>query len=348
MITRTATVFPERARRVLRRFRRPARCLAVVSAVVVLVAGAAAAALRLQFTGTPAAWAKTTGHDALWLGHAWVDGRRTRADVAALAVRLRDTGIRDVYFHSGPYAADGSLPPSRHPNVVNFLKWWRELLPEVRVSAWLGQDIKDILDLDDPAARRRAVAGATGLVRLGFDGVHYNFEPVNDGDRNLLDVLRATRAALGPDRTLSFATHQIEPFPGLRHPLRVVAGHGKYWTPGYFRQVGELVDQVAIMTYDAYLPLASLYGGHVVRQATLALEHTPAGTAILIGAPAYHDHGWSRLDAAESVAVAAEGARLALTRHGRPRQHFGLALYVDFAATEQDWREYREAWIDPR
>jgi len=351
VIARTATVFSELsgwARRVARRLRRPARVLAVVSAVVLLIAVAAVAALRLQFTGTPAAWAKTTGHDALWLGHAWVDGRRTEADVAALAVRLRATGIRDVYVHSGPFEWDGRLPPSKYPNAGNFLKWWREHLPGVRVSAWLGQVVKNGLDLGDPAARRRVVAGAAGLARLGFDGVHYDFEPVGDGDRNLLEVLRATRAAIGPGRVLSVATHQIEPLAGVRHPFRLVLGHDKYWTPGYFRQVAALTDQVAIMTYDSFLPLAGLYGGHVVRQAALALEHVPAEKTILIGAPAYHDHGWHRLDAAESVAVAAEGARLALTRHGRPRERFGLALYVDFAATEQDWREYQEGWVAPR
>ncbi|MEV5409477.1 hypothetical protein AB0K60_11660 [Thermopolyspora sp. NPDC052614] len=352
MIARTATPALERLRRIARRLRRPARLLAraaaVALAVVLLIAGAAAAALRAQFTGTPAVWAKTSGHDALWLGHAWVDGRRTEADVAALAVRLRATGIRDVYVHSGPYGWDGALSPTKYPNAGNFLKWWRKHLPDVRVSAWLGQAVKNGLDLGDPAARRRVVAGAADLTRLGYDGIHYDFEPVNDGDPNLLAVLRATRTAIGPDRPLSVATHQIEPLSGVRHPLRLVMGHDKYWTTAYFRQVADLVDQVAIMTYDSFLPFESLYGGHVVRQATLALENLPPHKTILIGAPAYHDHGWSRLDASESVAVAAEGARLALTDHGSPRERFGLAPYVDFAATEQDWREYQQSWVSPR
>jgi hypothetical protein len=41
--------------------------------------------------------------------------------------------------------------------------------------------------------------------------------------------------------------------------------------------------------------------------------------------------------------MAAEGAKLALSAHGR-RERFGLALYVDFAATEEDWREYMTRW----
>ncbi|MFD0659386.1 hypothetical protein [Thermocatellispora tengchongensis] len=85
----------------------------------------------------------------------------------------------------------------------------------------------------------------------------------------------------------------------------------------------------------------------MARQTELALHTVPEKTGLLIGAPAYHDHGGPFLDAAESVAGAAEGARLALTEHGRPRHRVGLALYVDFAATETDWKEYRTAWLRP-
>ncbi|GAB3890047.1 hypothetical protein GCM10027612_33550 [Microbispora bryophytorum subsp. camponoti] len=88
-------------------------------AVPVVLALAGAAALRLQFAGTPAGWARTTGHDALWMGHAWVDGRRTEADVRALAVRLRASGIKDVYVHSGPFKYDGTLPPTATPTPAN-------------------------------------------------------------------------------------------------------------------------------------------------------------------------------------------------------------------------------------
>jgi hypothetical protein len=324
--------------------------IALTAAVVTALGLIAAAALRLQFTGSPAGWAKTTGHDALWMGHAWVDGRRTAADLDAFAVRIRASGIRDVYVHSGPLSFDGTLKADKYPNAVNFLKWWRAKLPGVRVSAWLGQSVNDNgkkhLDLNDTAARARVVSGAKTLVGLGFDGVHYDFEPVSNGDSAFLDVLRETRQAIG-GKLLSTATQQIEPLTGVRHPFRLAMGHDKYWTPDYFHQVADIADQVAIMTYDSWVPLESLYGGHVVRQAELALDTVPEHKTILIGAPAYHDHGWSLSDRAESVATAAEGTRLALTDHG-PRPNLGLALYVDFAATGQDWKEYTESWVRPR
>ncbi|MFI6451158.1 hypothetical protein ACIBF6_06345 [Streptosporangium amethystogenes] len=304
------------------------------------------ATLTLQFTGTPAPWAKTTGHDALWLGHAWVDGRKTHDDVRTLAARLRKTGIKDVYLHSGPFDRDGTLPIERYPRAVDLLKWWREELPKVRISAWLGQKVDGTLDLDDAASRRRVLDGARAIMALGFDGVHYNFEPIGDGDTEFLDLLTRTRVIVG-DGLLSTSTPQIEPFPLTRPAVRAVLGHDKYWSPDYFRQVANLTDQVAIMTYDSYLPFPSVYGGYVVRQSTLALELVPEEKTVLIGAPAYHDHNVSWADEAESVEKAARGARLALTSYGKTRERFGLAIYVDFAATKEDWAEYDKFWFKP-
>ncbi|TYB58581.1 glycoside hydrolase family 18 protein [Nonomuraea sp. PA05] len=320
--------------------RRGLRLLALALAVVLALGGLLAAALRIQFTGAPAAWAKSTGNDALWLGHAWVDGRRTEQDVQKLAVRLRTTGIKDVYVHSGPFEWDGRLDPAKYPNAGNFVQWMRKHLPGIRISAWLGQAVKNGLDLDDAASRANVLAGVAAIMKQGYDGIHYNFEPIGDDDAEFLDLLDRTRQHT---RLLSTSTPQIEPFFGMRLTARAVLGHDKYWSEGYFRQVVDRVDQVAIMTYDSFTPSQSLYGGYVARQARLALDLVPDSKALYIGAPAYHDHGVPWLDQAESVAMAAEGARLALSDHGR-RERFGLALYVDFAATEEDWREYMLRW----
>ncbi|MFG2078437.1 hypothetical protein [Nonomuraea maritima] len=320
------------------------RVLALALAVVVALSGLLAAALRLQFTGAPAAWAMSTGNDALWLGHMWVDGRRTERDVEKLAVRLRETGVRDVYVHSGPFEWDGRLDPAKYPRARTFIRWMDKYLPDVRVSAWLGQAVKNGLDLDDPAARTNVLAGVADIMAQGYDGIHYNFEPIGDGDEGFIDLLDRTRQHTD---LLSTSVPQIEPYAGMRLTARAVLGHDKYWSQGYFSQVVARVDQVAVMTYDSFLPTQSLYGGHVARQTALGLDLVPKDKTLLIGAPAYHDHGVAWADAAESVAAAAEGARLGLTEHGR-RERFGLALYVDFAATEEDWHEYMSQWVTTR
>lgn len=321
--------------------RRGLRLIALASVVVVALIGVLAAAFRLQFTGTPAGWAMSTGNDALWLGHMWVDGRRDEQDVRVLAERLRTTGIKDLYVHSGPFEHDGRLDPAKYPEAPQFVQWAKLHMPGVRVSAWLGQRVKDGLDLDDPAARQNVLDGVADVMKAGFDGVHYNFEPLGDGDTDFLVLLEETRRHAS---LVSTSVPQIEPYPLMRVPSRAVLGHDKYWSRGYFQEVVSRVDQVAIMTYDSGMPLQSLYGGHVARQAELALDLVPESKSLLIGAPAYHDHELPWGDAAESVAVAGQGAKLALSAHG-PRERFGLALYVDFAATSEDWREYEENWL---
>ncbi|GAA2303658.1 glycoside hydrolase family 18 protein [Nonomuraea roseoviolacea subsp. roseoviolacea] len=325
--------------------RRGLRLLALALVVVVALVGLLAAAFRVQFTGDPAGWAKSTDNDALWLGHMWVDGRRTRADVAELAERLRGTGIRDLYVHSGPFEADGRLDPAKYPAARNFVKWVHAALPGVRVSAWLGQKVDGVLDLDDARSRANVLDGVRAVVAAGFDGVHYNFEPIGSGDEEFLDLLARTRPLT---RLLSTSTPQIEPYPLMRPAARLALSHDKYWSQDYFRRVAERVDQVAVMTYDTGMPMRPLYGGYVARQAELALDLVPEDRLLLVGAPAYHDHGVSWSDDAESVADAARAARLALSEHGSDhgrRERFGLAMYVDFAATEQDWREYASEWL---
>jgi Glycosyl hydrolases family 18 len=332
----------------IRRFgwRRPLRVAVLVLALLLSVPVAAGVALRLEDVGHPDPRARARGHDAVWLGHAWVDGRRTEADVLALAGRIRGTGVQDLYVHTGPLGADGGLSPTRYPKAVWAVRALRTAMPGVRVQAWLGQQVgrtRGDLDLDHPATRARVVISAQQVLDTGFDGVHFDFEPVTDGDPGFLAVLDATRAvAHQRSRVLSIAAAHVEPTTGFTGVGNPIVGHAKWWTPGYLRQVARRVDQVAIMSYDTALPLRSLYGGYVRRETDVALRSVPAPAELLIGLPAFHTDNAGHRASAETVAAAIRGVRLALGADSR--QGFGVALYVDFGATESDWSAYRRDW----
>ncbi|WP_344233063.1 hypothetical protein [Kribbella hippodromi] len=314
----------------------------MTAAIVLLVVaplGSFAISLRVQYAGEPSADARTRNHDALWLGHAWVDGRKTAADVTALGARLRGTGIRDLYVHTGPLEHDGSLPLAKvSPKARWFVEAIRAAAPGVRVQAWLGDVVRPGKDpgmnLDDPGVRQKVVASAKSVLEQGFQGIHYDFEPVRSGSKGYLAVLDETRA-LGT--TLSVAAAQIDPLWYL-HSIPV----DKWWSQDYFRQVAERVNQIAVMSYDTAMPLESLYGGYVAKQTNLALAVTPPGTDLLMGLPAYWESNPAHWSHAETVTAAVRGARLGLG--DSPRQNFGLALYVDFAATDADWAAYRDGW----
>jgi hypothetical protein len=76
-----------------------------------------------------------------------------------------------------------------------------------------------------------------------------------------------------------------------------------------------------------------------------ALYAVPSDVALLIGVPAFHDaHDLGHSSSAETVAAAIRGVRLALPQGTPTDRAFGVALYVDFAATDADWSAYTEDW----
>ncbi|MFF8941213.1 hypothetical protein ACF1A5_02820 [Streptomyces sp. NPDC014864] len=338
---------PSRRRRRLRLARRLA--LAVVLAVLLPLL-AAEAALRVNYTGDPAEGTRTRSRDAIWLGHAWVDGRKKDADVAALARRLRGTGIRDLYVHAGPLEHDGTLPESAYRNAPWLLRSVHRALPGVRVQAWLGDKLAsegpDGLRLERAGTRAAVVRSTREVLSTGFDGAHFDLEPLHSGDRDYLSLLgglrRVTRAH---DALLSVAAHQIDPLPAFHSFWGTTTGHPKWWSQAYFGEVARRVDQIAVMSYDTMQPLESLYGGYVAQQTSLALEVTPHSTDLLMGLPFYQENRFGHWAHAETVPAAVRGVRLGLSRTDADRARFGVALYVDFAATEGDWRAYEEDWV---
>ncbi|MCC5480727.1 glycosyl hydrolase family 18 protein [Streptomyces barringtoniae] len=333
-----------------RRWPRTLRRTALALVLLLLLPTLAAeTALRLDYTGTPGRGTHTRNRDAIWLGHAWIDGRKTDADVTALVGRLRDTGIRDLYVHAGPLEHDGTLPESAYPRARWLTETLRRRAPHIRVQAWLGDEVAPekpyAMHLERPATRSAVVESTRRILDAGFEGAHFDLEPLHSGDRDylaLLDALhRVTRAR---HAVLSVAAHQIDPLPAFHSFWGTVTGHPKWWSQAYFGQVARRVDQIAVMSYDTMQPLQSLYGGYVAQQTSLALEVTPESTDLLMGLPFYHENRFGHWARAETVPAAVRGVRLGLSRTDRDRARFGVALYVDFAATEADWAAYREDW----
>ncbi|MFF5974204.1 hypothetical protein ACFY7C_22040 [Streptomyces sp. NPDC012769] len=321
--------------------------LVLLLVVPVLAAGTA---LRLNYTGELREGTKTRGKDAIWLGHAWVDGRKKDADLTAFAARIKGTGIRDLYVHAGPLEHDGTLPAERYPRARWLVDGVHRTMPGIRVHAWLGDILAtegpDGLRLEDAGSRAAVVASARQILDAGFEGVHFDLEPLHSDDRHYLSLLddlgELTRARKAP---LSVAAHQIDPLPAAHQALGVLSGGSeKWWSQEFFGQVARRVDQIAVMSYDTWMPLEGMYGGYVAQQTSLALEVTPESTDLLMGLPFFHEDDLGHHENAETVAAAVRGARLGLGRTDPGRERFGLALYVDFAAEERDWAAYRAGW----
>jgi hypothetical protein len=328
---------------------------AAALAVVLVLAGAAGFVLQRADSGPVAGWARSTGHDAVWLGHAWLDGRRGPSALPLLAARIRGSGIGDVYVFSGTLDRSGRLPPGAFARAGAFLAAFHAACPNVRVSAWLGGVTgPGHADLADGATRGHIVAAAAAALHAGFTGVHYDLEPVTNGDLGLLTLLTATRQ-LRP-HPLSVAVPKLEPLPGLRLPAQLALRRPVFWTPGYLTQVASRVDQVAVMSYGTGMPFPSWFGGYVERETALALRAVPRQTALVMGLPAYHGSNLGHHPGAETVAAAIHGIRVAVTEAGRGRDggkggagegYVGVALFADYSATSQDWASYLHEWVRP-
>jgi spore germination protein YaaH len=216
------------------------------------------------------------------------------------------------------------------------------------VQAWIGDEVAPSgeMDIESAATRARIIASAQQVLARGFDGVHLDLEPVGDADPGYLELLDALRPLVhAADGVLSVSAEQVEPLPGTRWAMEAVEGHSSWWSAAYLRQVASRVDQVALMTYDTALWTSSAYTGFVRDETAVALQVVPANVALLIGLPAFHDaHSFEHSSSAETVAAAIRGVRLALSAGTPEGRTFGVALYVDFAATSADWASYHSSW----
>ena len=336
---------PTRRSRRSRVVRRIVIALLAVVGALSLVLVTAGVALALANEGTPSVAARGTGHDALWLGHAWVDGRKGQSDVDDIAVKLRPTGIHDLFVHAGPFRNDGTLDPALRPRARWLIQALHIALPGVRVQAWLGaHPTPEEFHLNSAASRAAVVSSVSEVLDDGFDGVHLDFEPLADGDEDLLALLRDTHALTIQRRAvLSVSAVRGEPAPGVAACLTALPGNLPIWSGAYLHRVALEVDQVAIMAYDSGMPTRATYGGYVRRSTEIALDAVPASVTLFIGVPAYYDDTLYHRPDVETMPVALRGVRLALGPDPVLRE-FGVAIYVDFTATAEDWTSYHENW----
>jgi hypothetical protein len=325
--------------------RRTAVVLVTVVAGLVTPLAVAAVGLASAYRGTLDPRAHGIGHDALWLGHAWVDGRRTQSDVDRLAARVRSTGIVDLFVHAGPFRDDGTLDAGLRPRARWAVQALHAALPGVRVQAWLGAHPTPAeFQLNQAASRDAVAASVSEVLDDGFDGVHLDFEPVADGDEDLLGLLHAAHAVTARrGAVLSVSAVRGEPWSGVGAFLTALPGSLGMWSGAYLHRVALEVDQVALMAYDSGMPTQALYGGYVRRSTEVALRAVPPDVDLLIGVPAYGGDNLYHHASVETVPVALRGIRLALGPTTRP---IGVAIYVDFTVTEADWASYHSAWAD--
>jgi hypothetical protein len=324
--------------------RRASIVFSALFAVFLLLMAVSFSALLFEDSGPVSARAHTMDDDALWMGHSWVNGQSGPAALSTLVTRLKASGIRYLFVHAGPLSADGSLNPALDPKARWLTAALHQALPHVVVEAWLGDVVGGGgLDLGSSATRDRIAQSVRQVFGYGFDGVHLDLEPVSTGDPGYLTLLGQIHQLTRQDgKQLSVSVPPAELAGGLH-----AVTPGQWWTSAYLRAVADRVDQVAIMTYDIGMaPTSGAYSGYVHRETEVALAAVPDDVTLLIGVPAYRTNGVWLISGSENVASGIRGVRLAISPDP-PDRPLGIALYVDFTATAQDWASYQQDWVRP-
>jgi hypothetical protein len=285
--------------------------------------------------------------NAVWLEHRWLEVPHPPEEIEALLVALDRRGVRYVYPHVIPFDAEGRLPPHSREQMRRFLEVARRVAPEVKVLPWVGglrvgyrRQRRGTLDLGNLVQRQQLVAECRGLIDEGFDGIHLNVEPVNDGNVEFLALLRGLRTAVGSDRLLSISAIR----PG---PFALPFAPNFLWSLGYYGRVAALADQVVVMTYDTGLPTPGLYRRYVSFAAlavTHALADSPARTRVLLGVPTYDETGLMHRGSVETPDNAIPGIVAGLRGLGAGGTFEGIALYAEWTTDAREWEVYERLW----
>jgi hypothetical protein len=288
------------------------------------------------------------GPVGLWLEHRWVGETQTVEAYDALAAELRWHGISDLFAHVGPLDGQGEIPAQRYPNAGAFVAALQARLPGVHLQAWMGQMEKrrgGPLDLADAGTRAGILRTAQIFLDLGFDGIHYDIEPLQRDDAALHTLLDATRALTrSRGRLLSLATTEIEPFAGANGLVNTLLPDAVLWSPGDYREAAARVDQLAVMSYNTALPWDWLYGSFMAFETRRIAAAVDGKATIMMGVPTYAEPGWTFHPAAENMESALRGVRLALADAGPSTARPGVAIYARWTTDDAEWATYRRLW----
>jgi hypothetical protein len=257
------------------------------------------------------------------------------AEVRSVGTALARRGFRDLYIHAGPLDAKGGIPARDLPQWRRISSELRAVMPGVRLFAYVGGlpakslgEAPDTFDHTDPRMRATVIKTCTDLVHQdGFDGLHYDIEPVQNGDADFLMLLQETRSALHGK------------------PLSIAAA---VWHHTYMREMAPRCDQVALMSYDlrgaAPTPDAYQLAMQQMTEAMCRLFRG-SGCKVLMGVATYEEENAFHDPRVENVENGLWGVRRGLLSSPDASAFQGVALYPHWTMDEADWQQYDEAWL---
>jgi hypothetical protein len=293
------------------------------------------------------------GHNAAWLGVEWSMEPHSAAKITTLADDLQQRQIDTVFVYVSYLKPTGEFNPT-YDHAREFVTAFKKTAPQIEVQGWLGVPVKvppgtpgsfGYIDLSDPAIQRTIVDFSQMVVQdLGFDGVHFDPEPILSGNAELLAILDKVRSTIGSEAHLSIAGREITP---LLPEADLIFNRWFTWRGDYYREIAERVDQIAVMAYDSHMPAEWLYE-QWVRQQVVALSNSLKDTTVQIylGVPTSEEKSSSHDPAVENMTSGLRGTISGLNdADAQPGKITGVAIYPYWETTAAEWQAYAEMWV---
>lgn len=286
------------------------------------------------------------GENAIWVQHAWVSEAKSFYEIEEFITFLASKKMRNIFMHVGPLDPDGTIPDYRYAEAKNFLDAAHRLTKKMKFQAWIGQ-IRSKIDLDDPAIRKNIAVTARKLTNVtGFDGVHFDIEPVGDGDEGFVLLLEDVKYEIPEDKIISVALSELIP-RSLVALLRPFWKLENYNSEKYYKQVAKFADQVVAMTYDTSIDDEWLYR-FLVRHQVIATTRALRDCEVFIGIPTYTDKKDGFNPEIENIKNGLLGVIDGLNNLRSNKDSFaGVALYSNWETSDEEWRIYDELFLTP-
>lgn len=283
------------------------------------------------------------GHNAVWIGHEWVGEFKSDKEIQELVNTLNAHEVDTVFVHTGPFEENGSIDPKTYEYSIHFVEKVRQFGPEIKLQAWLGQ-IRGKIDLSDINVRHNIAKEAMILSQMvGFDGIHFDIEPVWDEDLDFIEVLKESREVMPKEKKISVALAEFIP-QSLIWITEGIHTFGNYNTELNYRNVAKYADQIVVMAYETGIDEKWIYQWRISEQ-VIWLSELLAGKELYIGIPSYEE-GQDINPEVENIQNALEGLIKGLNNFRSDESNFaGVAIYPLWEMDEEEWEIYDELWL---
>lgn len=284
-------------------------------------------------------------NNAVWLGHEWVGEVKTDVEIQNLVNDLKKHQIGTVFVHVGPLKNDGTIDPETYQYAIFFLEKAKLYDPEISYQAWMGQ-IRSKIDLADTEVRHNVAKQSFIMTWLtGFDGVHFDIEPVWDKDENFILTLKESRKLVGDKYLISVALSEFIPrsFVWLTQKIHKFEN---YNTEINYRNVAKYADQIVVMVYDTGFDKTWKYEW-LVKEQTIWVTDLFNEKQVFIGIPAYEEikKGFDPL--VENVESGLTGIIRGLNNTRSNEDNLaGVAIYPYWEISGSEWETFDKLWVN--